>query len=181
MILDAAAALLAEGGIQSAGFPQIAERAGVSVRTVYRNFPTQAALLEALGEWVDVQMGHQRTPRTVDDIANIVETLFPAFDEHALMVQAQLVNPIWQEVRARARKRRASAVRSLVLEVGDNLPEEEVVRAAGVIKYLFSADAWSALRRDFDLDGVEAGKAVSWAIRALVADLKRRNVRAGAK
>jgi AcrR family transcriptional regulator len=51
-ILEAAVELLAENGDGEIVMPQVAERAGVSLRTVYRNFPTRDALLDAVAEWI---------------------------------------------------------------------------------------------------------------------------------
>ena len=47
-LLDAAQAVLAEGGLEAATVPAIAGRAGLSVGTVYRRFPDKDALLRAV-------------------------------------------------------------------------------------------------------------------------------------
>ena len=47
-LLDAAEMLLAEGGLDAATVPGIADRAGVSVGVVYRRFPDKDALLRAV-------------------------------------------------------------------------------------------------------------------------------------
>src|SRR6185369_480768 len=47
-LLDAAQAVLAEGGLEAATVPAIAKRAGLSVGAVYRRFPDKDALLRAV-------------------------------------------------------------------------------------------------------------------------------------
>jgi AcrR family transcriptional regulator len=47
-LLDAAEAVLSEGGLEAATVPAIARRAGLSVGTVYRRFPDKDALLRAV-------------------------------------------------------------------------------------------------------------------------------------
>jgi len=47
-LLDAAEALLSEGGLEAATVPAIAGRAGLSVGAVYRRFPDKDALLRAV-------------------------------------------------------------------------------------------------------------------------------------
>ncbi|HEX8904974.1 MAG TPA: TetR/AcrR family transcriptional regulator [Longimicrobiaceae bacterium] len=47
-LLDAAEAVLAEGGLEGATVPAIAARAGLSVGAVYRRFPDKDALLRAV-------------------------------------------------------------------------------------------------------------------------------------
>jgi AcrR family transcriptional regulator len=49
-LLDAAEALLVEGGLERATVPNIAARAGLSVGVVYRRFPDKDALLRAVYE-----------------------------------------------------------------------------------------------------------------------------------
>lgn len=49
-LLDAAEALLIEGGLEAATVPRIAERAELSVGVVYRRFPDKDALLRAVYE-----------------------------------------------------------------------------------------------------------------------------------
>jgi AcrR family transcriptional regulator len=49
-LLDAAEAVLAEGGLEQATVPAIAARAGLSVGVVYRRFPDKDALLRAVYE-----------------------------------------------------------------------------------------------------------------------------------
>ncbi|HET7233275.1 MAG TPA: TetR/AcrR family transcriptional regulator, partial [Longimicrobium sp.] len=49
-LLDAAEAVLRDGGLEAATVPAIAERAGLSVGAVYRRFPDKDALLRAVHE-----------------------------------------------------------------------------------------------------------------------------------
>lgn len=50
LLLDTAAALLAEGGLDDFNTNLLAERAGVRVRTVYRYFPNKLAVITAVAE-----------------------------------------------------------------------------------------------------------------------------------
>jgi len=48
-IVEAVAALLVEGDAGAVSVPAVADRSGVSVRTIYRYFPTKADLIAAVG------------------------------------------------------------------------------------------------------------------------------------
>jgi AcrR family transcriptional regulator len=50
LLLDTAAMLLAEGGLENFNTNLLAERAGVRVRTVYRYFPNKLAVVTAVAE-----------------------------------------------------------------------------------------------------------------------------------
>ena len=41
--------------------------------------------------------------------------------------------------------------------------------------FLLSSRTWQALKDEFDMDGRESGKAVSWALQTLIADFRKRN------
>ena len=56
-ILDALAAVITETGGLGFSVQQVAERAGVTHRTVYNHFPTRDALNDALAEHVEDVMG----------------------------------------------------------------------------------------------------------------------------
>jgi hypothetical protein len=43
------------------------------------------------------------------------------------------------------------------------------------VLFLLSSRTWQTLKDEFSMDGRESGKAVSWALRTLIADLRERN------
>ncbi|MGH7912568.1 MAG: hypothetical protein ACREOV_12670, partial [Candidatus Dormibacteraceae bacterium] len=59
-------------------------------------------------------------------------------------------------------------------EVGA-LPEDELRRAGAVLAYLHNMLAYTTMREENGLSGEDVGEAVAWAIRTLVADLRRRH------
>ncbi|HEX8243985.1 MAG TPA: helix-turn-helix domain-containing protein [Longimicrobium sp.] len=63
-LLDAAEAVLAEGGLEAATVPAIAHRAGLSVGAVYRRFPDKDALLRAVYFRMFARMQEQNATRT---------------------------------------------------------------------------------------------------------------------
>src|SRR5208337_3897634 len=50
LILDTAASLLAEAGIEAFNTNLLAQRAGLRIRTIYRYFPNKLAVMTALAE-----------------------------------------------------------------------------------------------------------------------------------
>lgn len=179
MIFDALLQEVSSRGIVDFSIPELARDAGVSVRTIYRYFPTKDALLLAFGEWLDGQTGPQEWPKDAEALARTPETLFPAFEEREAIIRSQWITPQGRAIRARNRVRRLDRRRQVIREITSNLDEREAEDALAMISYLISSRAWIALKDDFHLDGERSGKAVSWAVRTLVADLRRRNRTAG--
>jgi AcrR family transcriptional regulator len=166
-ILRALAAEFAEGGVRDFSVARVAERAGVSERTVYRHFPTRDALLEGLGQWVNAHLGdipddlaHAR------DLGPAMAAVFAGFDADEPMVRGLLNSPGGDELRAHARARRLERIDPVVRAALDGSPRADQVRA--LIFLLCSIRAWQSLRDDGGLDGRAAGEAVSWAIQTLL-------------
>ena len=61
-IVQAAVDLLAEGDAGDLAMPDVAARAGVSVRTVYRSFATKDELLDAVIDWINAHIEGRAGP-----------------------------------------------------------------------------------------------------------------------
>jgi hypothetical protein len=84
-------------------------------------------------------------------------------------------------VRGYRRRERLDAVgRALRAELTE-LSESELQQAEAVLAYLHNMLAYTTLREENGLTGEEIGQAVGWAIRTLIADLRRRNRNLGRK
>jgi len=175
LILQALTEQLADAGLKDFSIPRLALRAGVSVRTVYRYFPTKDALLEEFAYWLDLQIGSAEPPATIEELVTLSESAFPAFDEMEPLIRAQWLTPHGRASREVGRKRRLANWRKVLSDVADNLPADEQRRGLGIVLFLLSSRSWQALKDEFDMDGRESGKAVSWALRTLIADLRTRN------
>jgi AcrR family transcriptional regulator len=175
LILQALTEQLSDTGLKDFNIPRLAQRAGVSVRTVYRYFPTKDALLEEFAYWLDSQIGSAAAPRSLEELIALPETAFPAFDERESLIRAQWLTPHGRATREIGRKRRLANWRKVLADVAGNLPASEQRRCLGVVLFLLSSRTWQTLKDEFGLDGRESGKAVSWALRTLIADLQKRN------
>ena len=56
-ILDALAARLGNDNPDDVAMPQVAADAGISLRTLYRYFPTREAMFDAVGDHVVARLG----------------------------------------------------------------------------------------------------------------------------
>ena len=154
-------------------FPQVAQAAGVSLRTVYRYFPTRAELLQSAAAWFGefVEGARWDDPATVSDLAGTIPQLGRLFDEHTNVFRALAGDELQEQRRV--------AVAAAVAEVSGNLPADEVRRAEAVLGCLRSGRAWLVLHDHYGLDGDEIVAALDWAARTLLGDVRRRNEAAG--
>jgi AcrR family transcriptional regulator len=177
-ILEALTAELAEGGLHELNIPSIARRAGVSIRTVYRYFPTRESLLDAAERWMDTRIGVPQPPRTADDLPTLVEKTFADFDANETAILAQWATALGRDMRARGRRRRVEAYREALANVTLHLSARDARAAHAVISYLISSGTWKTLREEHGMSGAESGKAVAWALRVLIDDVRTRNQKA---
>ena len=173
-ILHAVAELLERDGSADLTMPQVAEVSGVSLRTVYRYFPTREALLEAAGRWIGGELLRQGYPTSLDDVADSFERACSEFDKRPGLVRAMAWSDVGREARSARRRERLGAIRQVLEQEVGGLSEEELRQAEAVLAYLHNMLAYTTLREEYQLSGAEIGEALGWAIRTLVADLRRR-------
>ena len=155
--------------------PEVAEASGVSLRTIYRYFPTREDLLEAAGRWIGDELLKHPYPRDLNEVADRYQEGVADFDERPGLVRALAFSQLGRRVRGYRRRERLEAIgRALRVEL-PNLSEQELREAEGVLAYLHNMLAYTTLREEGGLSGEEIGEAIGWAIRTLIQDLRKRN------
>ncbi|MGH7922695.1 MAG: TetR/AcrR family transcriptional regulator [Candidatus Dormibacteraceae bacterium] len=174
-ILSAVVELLEAGQVEELTVPSIAAAAGVSLRTVYRYYPTREKLLEAAARWIGEELFRHPYPRDLDEVAERFRTEAAHFDQRPGLVRVLALSQLGREVRAYRRRGRLDAIRQALGDEVGALPEDELRRAGAVLAYLHNLLAYTTMREENGLSGEDVGEAVAWAIRTLVADLRRRH------
>jgi AcrR family transcriptional regulator len=174
-ILSAVADLLERGELEELTVPGVAEASGVSLRTIYRHYPTREQLLEAAGRWIGDELLQHPYPRNLNEVADLYQAGVRDFDERPGLVRALAFSQLGQRMRGYRRRERLEAIGHALREELPALSEQEMRRAEAVLAYLHNMLAYTTLREEGDLSGEEVGEAVGWAIRTLVADLRKRN------
>lgn len=150
----------------------IAAQAGVGARTVYRYFPAQADLYEALWMRLRKQTG-AIFPSSEAQILPQIPILFGGFNRNARVIRAALESPAGHRVRERGGPEgRAAFTKSLVaLTAGKSLARKRQVMA--IFLAIYSAPFWELLRNRGGLSGADAIAAAEWAISTLIEGLRR--------
>ena len=165
VIVDATIGQLVELGAFDFSYYALARRAGVSVRTIYRHFPTRQDLIDALSRRLN-QVVAIDYPHTREGILMITRTVFGVYDQHAAAFVAQL-EAGQGRVRARGRSKRVLLMQSILAQDLPNVPPERLAAVAGLMICLFSPAIWRRLRDDVGIDGPRGGELVAWAIDTL--------------
>jgi AcrR family transcriptional regulator len=171
-ILSAVADLVERGEQEELTVPAVAEASGVSLRTIYRYYPTREDLMEAAGRWIGDELLKHPYPRDLDEVADLFEAGCRDFDERPGLARAMALSQLGQRVRGYRRRERLEAIgRALREEVG-GVDEQELRHAEAVLAYLHNIIAYTVLREECGMSGEEIGRAIAWAIRTLVEDLR---------
>src|SRR3954451_25218090 len=166
-ILSAVAELIERGEPEELTMPEVAEASGISLRTIYRYYPTREALIEAAGRWIGKELMRHPYPRTLDEVADMFEAGCPDFDNRPGLVRALALSQLGRRVRGYRRRERLGAISRALRDELPAAPQAELRRAEAVLAYLHNMLAYTTLREENGLDGAEIGRAIGWAIRTL--------------
>lgn len=136
----------------------VAERAGVSARTVYRHFPTRADLTLALWERLRDESG-TRWPRTEAEILPALRTLFDQFEKNAELTRASITSAANTGYPAHGSAEGRAAFREALADLLAVLPAEEGDRLIASCLAIYSAPFWQMLRDRGQLSASEAREA----------------------
>jgi len=178
VIVDALVTQLVERDALDISYAELARRAGVSIQTLYRHFPTRDDLLDALTRRVGNAVGLREYPATREGVTAIVRGLFPRFDQHAALLSAQIHAGTSNKTRTKSRTRRASAFQDVLAVATPHLPADRRRAAAGILNLLVSANTWHRLREELALDGAASGEITAWAVDTLWRALEAEDERA---
>jgi len=169
LILDALVRVLARG-LADLSIPAIAEEAGVSVSTVYRNFPNKRDLLVALGEHMDHRAGYlmEPQPHSPDDLERTVRDAYRQADVLEPEIQAAYASAVGQEVRQERDVPIKLALFSRALEpLSGQLEPGEQQHLLHLVTILISRYTLYRFKTDLGLTADEAAETVAWALRTL--------------
>jgi AcrR family transcriptional regulator len=165
-VLEGVAQLLRDG--EELTFARVAAAAGVSERTVYRHFANRDALMAAVFAWANERIGFAGTPpTTAAEMTAMVQQVFAGFDAVAPVVDELLDTAEGRRARLVDLDRRRRAAEAVVEHAAPSLDPATRRQVAAVVQVLGTAAVWRALRDFWDMDGAEAGDAVTTVIELL--------------
>jgi AcrR family transcriptional regulator len=179
-ILDALVELLAATGAEEVSVPEVARRSGVSLRTIYRYYPTRDDLLDGAGDWIFRQkFGDVPLERTLGDLPAVFAAAAEQWEAHRELARAMAYSPSGKELLRKRRERRFEDITRAVARAAPNLSSADHRLDAAVLGYLQSIRTWVTLRQDVGLGRDETVAAVVAALQTLIDDVRRRDRAAG--
>ena len=172
-ILDACADLVTERHHLDFSMKEVADRAGVSLRTVYNHFASREDLLDAMGRTFDEQMkalggASAQEVGSRGDLVRAVRTNLRVFDRLGELSEAFAQLPLADVGRDAERAGRTRALVDLLAGFMPGVPEADARRIALVLRHLASHRSWFWLTHEYDLSTDQVADVVTWAIETLI-------------
>ena len=148
----------------------VADRAGVTHRTIYNHFPTREALCDAFSDYVDelLSNGAPEPTWSLTSLPELVERLYRALavrDRHA---RAYVMLMIGNRRPMSAWRRRSLMAEKLIAREQDAATPLTPRQVTAVIRMFASTMGWHLLTEQCGLSTDEAATASAWATRSLL-------------
>jgi AcrR family transcriptional regulator len=150
-------------------FRSVAESAGVSERTVYRHFPAERVLHDAVMRRLEDDAGITYEDVELDDLAEVTARIFAAL--HRFAIQDSTHTPD-DPTFAGADERRQQALMRAVSAQAPHWSDTQRRTAAGLLDLLWTPPTYERLVRAWKLEDAEAIGAVEWLIGKIVRGIK---------
>jgi AcrR family transcriptional regulator len=177
-IRDALVKVVLEDGVHAFSMENVAKKAGVALRTVYRHYETREQMLEELStsfESIVAKDGEIDVPATVDDFVAVIAPVYRAFAKQREALSASILASFALRYATKGKKERLKLSSEIIAKSFPNLDASEREEAAAILISLSSGLTWFHLTSERGLSTERASSAVTWSLRTLFADLARRN------
>jgi AcrR family transcriptional regulator len=168
-IVQAAVDLLAEGDAGDLSMNDVAARAGVAVRTVYRSFATKDDLLDAVIDWINEHIDRRAgpPPEAREDYEAGTGEVITALFEVEPLYRALFATAAGRASHLRTAERRRASIEQAFAAEMQGL-DADWARRLGALLHLVASSHGALFMKDYwDLSPDDVGQAMQWAIRVL--------------
>ena len=146
-------------------FRAVAERAGVGERTVYRHFPTERHLHDAVMARLESEAGIAYEDVDLTNLAETTARVFAALQRFSVR---ESVRTPRDSAFVSSDQRRREALLRVVSTASPHRPEQEQRTMAGLLDVLWSPASYERLVGAWALDGADAMRAIEWLMARVV-------------
>jgi AcrR family transcriptional regulator len=146
LILDAAVRTLESDSVGALTMRAVAERAGMSERTLFRYFATREEFLDAVAHEVSLRLRLPALPASAAELPKAPGSLYRAYQANTNLTKAALHSELFDRIRKSVAQARWDTVKRLIDEDRPQWSERERKIAAANIRYYLSATTWHYYR-----------------------------------
>lgn len=175
-ILEALADVIIETEGIGFSIQAVADRAGLSHRTIYNHFPTRDALCEAFADYVDELLTSRSVmpelEPTLDALPALVESLYHTLELRDRYVRASVMLMIANRRPLESWRTRTQMFESWVAREAGRPTPLPARQMAAALRMFASSMGWHLLTEQYGLSTAEAAATSVWATRTLLAAIK---------
>ena len=147
-------------------FKAVAEGAGVGERTVYRHFPTERHLHDAVMQRLESEAGIAYEDVDLTNIGDVTGRVFASLQRFSVRKSVEAPqDPTFVGVDARRREALTRAVSAAA--PGWSAAEQQVT--AGLLDVLWNVPSYERLVGEWEIEGTDATRAIGWLMAKVVA------------
>lgn len=163
--------LLVEKRGEEISLEELADRAGLSTRTLFRFFGDKKSLSQELETYLEAYVTNVAGSLQIMTVEDFAEFAFQVFDKYESLILAYLYTNFGQQSRiAFRRKLNTLLLEKIKAQIPATNSKEEQHRVHLIIT-LISANLWNDLRNVYNQTGPEIGKSMKWAVGTLLKNL----------
>jgi AcrR family transcriptional regulator len=168
-IVQAAVDVLAEGDAGDLSMNDVAARAGVSVRTVYRSFATKDELLDGVIDWINARIGLVigDAPNTRADFEATTADAIGVLFEIEPLLRALFATAAGRETHRRTAPMRRAGLRGAYAAELEGLDDGQAARLLAALHLVASSHGALFMKDYWDLSPQDVGRVMQWAITVL--------------
>lgn len=168
-IVQAAVDLLSEGDARDLSMAEVAERAGVSVRTVYRSFASKDELLDGVIDWINLHLNETTgaRPETRHDFETTTADVMKELFEIEPLLRALFATTAGRASHQRQAPDRRATLRGAYAKELQGLDDEQATRLLAVLHLVASSNGALFMKDYWELPPGDIGRVIEWAIRVL--------------
>lgn len=172
-IIENYVSLLVEKHGEDLSLEELAERANLSTRTLFRFFGDKKSLTRELETYLENYLIRVSGNLQIMSLEDFAEFSFKVFDEYERLILAYLYTNFGQQSRVLFRRKfNALLMEKIKSRIPENLTKEEQSRVHLIIT-LINANLWSDLRSVCGETGAEMGVTVKWAVGLLLPHIRK--------
>lgn len=172
-ILAAYAELIEELGTDDVSFRLIARRAGVSERTIFRNYATRVDLLLAEAAWIERRVFPRQDAPSIFDMPLTIRAAMESYDHRPELAHVVAETTMRGISGATPSPRRALLEEMIDAEI-PALGDAERRAIVAALAHLDSAATWVTFRREFGMTRSDIADAAAWAAEAVLDPIRSR-------
>jgi AcrR family transcriptional regulator len=172
-VLNAVSRLLTTTTREEISFADVAEEARVSVRTVYRHFPSREDLFNAHWRYINSEIQLPSIPNDEAELMRLIPEAVRRFAANEKLIHAYFVPEQDRDLaKALQPQMREALLKVVAAQDGGKLDPQTMRWAAAVINCLFCIRGWLSLTEDWEMDEREASDVIAWASHLILSGIR---------